>query len=47
MSDVVRAVCKSTDTCLKAILKKSFVGNYASADQELKEFCCNICDLSK
>ena len=44
MSDVVRTLCKSTDTCLKAILKRSFVGSYASDVQEHKDFCCNICD---
>ena len=26
MSEVVRTLCKSSDTCLKTILKKSFVG---------------------
>ena len=44
MSGVVRTLCKSTDTCLKAILRKSFVGTYASDVQEQKDFCCSICD---
>ena len=44
MSEVVRTLCKSSDTCLKTILKKSFVGNYASDVQEHKDFCCSVCD---
>ena len=44
MSSVVRTLCKSTDTCLKAILRKSFVGTYTSDLQEHNDFCCNICD---
>ena len=44
MSNVVRSLCKSSNTCLRTILKRSFVGNYSSSVQQHTDFCCDICD---
>lgn len=44
MSDVVRQVCQSTETCLREVLKRCFVGDYAEAAKPTPGFCCSTCD---
>ena len=46
MSDEVRKLCLSTDTCLREILKGCFVGDYAEESKPSPGFCCSVCDKS-
>lgn len=46
MTDAVRQLCLSTDTCLRGILKNSFVGEYAASAIASAGFCCSVCDKS-
>ena len=44
MSDGVRQLCLSTQTCLRSLLKKRFVGGYAANSMPTRGFCCSVCD---
>ena len=44
MSDGVRRLCLSKDTCLRSLLKESFEGKYAACDPLPYGFCCTVCD---
>ena len=44
MTDGMRKLCLSSDTCLRVLLKEKFVGSYDSSCVTAQGFCCSICD---
>ena len=44
MSDEIRSLCLSTQTCLKEMLRKMFVGAYPSNLVPGGDKCCSVCD---
>ena len=44
MTNGMRQLCLSSDTCLRVLLKEKFVGNYDSSCVTTPGFCCSVCD---
>ena len=44
MSDGVRKLCLSSQTCLRSLLKGTFVGEYAASEPLPRGTCCSVCD---
>ena len=43
MTDEIREICRSTDTCVKKVLRQVFVGNYSWALVPGAVECCSSC----
>ena len=44
MTEGMRQLCLSADTCLRVLLKRKFVGEYHSSSATTAGFCCSVCD---
>ena len=44
MTDGMRQLCLSSDTCLRALLKRKFVGEYDAGNVAIPGFCCSVCE---
>ena len=44
MTDQMREICRSSDTCVKKVLRQMFVGSYSSALVPGAVECCSSCD---
>lgn len=44
LTESVRQICRSKDTCLNRLLKDMFVGDYPVDNQPSRGACCSVCD---
>ena len=45
MSEAMKNLCLSSDTCIRQMLKAIFVGDYGSGSRTLDKHCCSVCDV--
>ena len=47
MSEEMKTFCRSTNRCLRGLLKEFFIGDYSDSSLTNRvDFCCSSCDRS-